>query len=117
MTTNVMEAHTPPINPLSILVIMFLNSSQPSSSTEHPARYTLLGLEQTAESCHLPDFKFPNRCVLVLGREKEGLPPEVRDHHTKAAGVAALVLCRGWDNELHILAWAMKMMPAGKGGG
>ena len=37
----------------------------------------LLGLEQTAESCGLQNFPFPDRCVLVLGREKEGMPPEV----------------------------------------
>ncbi|GAX81015.1 hypothetical protein CEUSTIGMA_g8450.t1 [Chlamydomonas eustigma] len=39
--------------------------------------YCLLGLEQTAESIRLPDYPFPSQCVLVLGREKEGLPPEV----------------------------------------
>ncbi len=40
--------------------------------------YTLVGLEQTAESVRLPDYRWPQRAVLVLGREKEGLPPEVR---------------------------------------
>lgn len=40
--------------------------------------YSLVGLEQTAESVCLPDYEWPERCVLVLGREKEGLPPEVR---------------------------------------
>ena len=44
----------------------------------YACRYALLGLEQTAESCRLPDYPFPAKCVLVLGREKEGLPPEVR---------------------------------------
>ncbi len=49
--------------------------------TPHPcphAGYTLLGLEQTSESTQLPAFSFPEKCVLVLGREKEGMPPEVR---------------------------------------
>jgi len=37
----------------------------------------LVGLEQTAESTSLPQFKFSAKTVLVLGREKEGIPPEV----------------------------------------
>ncbi len=41
-------------------------------------RYTLVGLEQTAESVRLPDYRWPSKVVLVLGREKEGIPPEVR---------------------------------------
>ena len=41
------------------------------------AGYALVGLEQTADSAPLPDFSFPRRCCLVLGREKEGLPPEL----------------------------------------
>ncbi len=40
-------------------------------------RYTLLGLEQTSESIPLPSYAFPARAVLVLGREKEGLPAEL----------------------------------------
>ncbi|KXZ44095.1 hypothetical protein GPECTOR_74g709 [Gonium pectorale] len=39
--------------------------------------YTLVGLEQTAESVRLPDYRWPSKVVLVLGREKEGIPPEV----------------------------------------
>lgn len=39
--------------------------------------YTLVGLEQTAESVALPDYRWPARAVLVLGREKEGMPQEV----------------------------------------
>lgn len=26
---------------------------------------------------HPQDFSFPRRCVLVLGREKEGIPPDI----------------------------------------
>lgn len=40
-------------------------------------RYSLVGLEQTAESTQLPSFTFPSKTVLVLGREKEGVPPEI----------------------------------------
>jgi tRNA G18 (ribose-2'-O)-methylase SpoU len=42
-------------------------------------RYSLVGLEQTAESTQLPNFTFPSKTVLVLGREKEGVPPEIID--------------------------------------
>jgi tRNA G18 (ribose-2'-O)-methylase SpoU len=36
-----------------------------------------VGLEQTAESTQLPDYRFPAKTVLLLGREKEGIPPEL----------------------------------------
>jgi tRNA G18 (ribose-2'-O)-methylase SpoU len=36
-----------------------------------------VGLEQTAESTQLSAYTFPAKTVLVLGREKEGVPPEV----------------------------------------
>ena len=39
--------------------------------------YTLVGLEQTAGSTCLPSYKFPSKTVLVLGKEKEGIPPEI----------------------------------------
>eukprot|EP00887_Chlorella_sp_A99_P000598 scaffold17.g598.t1 len=39
--------------------------------------YTLVGLEQTAESESLPSYRFPAKTVLLLGREKEGIPAEL----------------------------------------
>ena len=30
-------------------------------------------------SVKLPDYKFPSQTVLVLGAEKEGIPPEILD--------------------------------------
>jgi tRNA guanosine-2'-O-methyltransferase len=45
--------------------------------------YQIVGIEQTANSKMLHDFKFPTRCVLLLGKEKEGIPQEyysVLDH-------------------------------------
>lgn len=36
--------------------------------------YKLLGLEQTAKSQRLEQFKFPEKCVLLLGEEKKGIP-------------------------------------------
>jgi tRNA G18 (ribose-2'-O)-methylase SpoU len=39
--------------------------------------YTIVGLEQTDSSISLEKFEFRSRCVLVLGKEREGLPVEV----------------------------------------
>ncbi|XP_046663534.1 LOW QUALITY PROTEIN: probable methyltransferase TARBP1 [Homalodisca vitripennis] len=36
--------------------------------------YTLVGAEQTASSVSLESFKFPRKCLLLLGNEKEGVP-------------------------------------------
>ena len=38
--------------------------------------YKILGLEQTANSKMLHEFDFPSRCILLLGKEKEGIPQE-----------------------------------------
>ncbi|KAJ8444319.1 hypothetical protein Cgig2_019877 [Carnegiea gigantea] len=39
--------------------------------------FSILGLEQTANSIPLDKYSFPQRTVLVLGREKEGIPAEI----------------------------------------
>ncbi|KAL8088926.1 hypothetical protein AgCh_038625 [Apium graveolens] len=39
--------------------------------------FSILGLEQTANSMPLDKFVFPKKSVLVLGREKEGIPVEL----------------------------------------
>ena len=39
--------------------------------------YSLLGLEQTAEAVQLPGFDFPRKTVLLLGREREGIPADL----------------------------------------
>lgn len=36
--------------------------------------FFLIGLEQTANSFSIDEFTFPKKVVLVLGREKEGIP-------------------------------------------
>jgi tRNA guanosine-2'-O-methyltransferase len=38
--------------------------------------YKILGLEQTANSKMLNEYKFPKKCVMLLGKEKEGIPQE-----------------------------------------
>nr|CAB3266814.1 probable methyltransferase TARBP1 [Phallusia mammillata] len=37
--------------------------------------YTLIGTEQTEQSKCLSKYKFPKKCVVLLGNEKEGIPP------------------------------------------
>ncbi|KAK8520784.1 hypothetical protein V6N13_076919 [Hibiscus sabdariffa] len=39
--------------------------------------YSILGLEQTANSVPLDQFIYPKKTVLVLGREKEGIPVDI----------------------------------------
>lgn len=39
--------------------------------------YALIGLEQTSESTSLQDLEFPLRSVLILGKEKEGIPADL----------------------------------------
>lgn len=39
--------------------------------------FSVLALEQTADSTLLPDFKPPNKLALLLGREVEGIAPDV----------------------------------------
>ncbi|XP_006650942.1 uncharacterized protein LOC102703022 isoform X1 [Oryza brachyantha] len=39
--------------------------------------YSVIGLEQTANSKPLDQFSFPSKTVLVLGREKEGIPVDI----------------------------------------
>lgn len=39
--------------------------------------YTIVGIEQTDSSKVLGEYQFPQRTVLVLGSEKEGIPAEV----------------------------------------
>ena len=36
--------------------------------------YKILGLEQTANSRMLNEYQFPSKCVMLLGKEKEGIP-------------------------------------------
>ncbi|XP_022155534.1 uncharacterized protein LOC111022655 isoform X3 [Momordica charantia] len=39
--------------------------------------FSILGLEQTANSVPLDQYTFPKKTVLVLGREKEGIPVDI----------------------------------------
>ena len=39
--------------------------------------FTIVAVEQTAESVLLNNFTFPRKCVFLLGKEKEGVPVEL----------------------------------------
>jgi tRNA G18 (ribose-2'-O)-methylase SpoU len=39
--------------------------------------YTIIALEQSANSVSMQDYKFPDKCVLVLGREVQGVPSDI----------------------------------------
>ncbi|KAJ3252623.1 Tar (HIV-1) RNA binding protein 1 [Boothiomyces macroporosus] len=39
--------------------------------------YSLIGVEQATHSVSLEQFKFPKKSVLVLGKEREGIPPNL----------------------------------------
>jgi len=39
--------------------------------------YRIVAVEQAAESVQLQDYRFPAKTVLLLGREKEGVPVEL----------------------------------------
>ena len=41
--------------------------------------YVLVGVEQTAQSVTLDEYKFNSKTVLILGNEKEGIPIDVLD--------------------------------------
>lgn len=39
--------------------------------------YAILGLEQTSEAVPLPDYKFEKKTIMLLGGEREGIPPDL----------------------------------------
>ncbi|EDW67890.1 uncharacterized protein [Drosophila virilis] len=39
--------------------------------------YKIVGAEQTAHSVSFADFKFPEKCILLLGHEKHGIPVDL----------------------------------------
>ncbi|KAI8988894.1 hypothetical protein BDB01DRAFT_719270 [Pilobolus umbonatus] len=39
--------------------------------------YTLCGLEQTTTSAKLGEYEFPEKCILLLGKERQGVPADL----------------------------------------
>jgi tRNA G18 (ribose-2'-O)-methylase SpoU len=63
---------------------MRLNAVEPQDLSKYLTNmkakgYKLIGIEQTTKSISLLDYKFPKKCVLVLGREKDGIPIDLID--------------------------------------
>lgn len=56
--------------------------------------FALIGVEQTAESVLLPDFAFPQNTVLLLGREREGIPMQILQLLDHAVEIPQLGLIR-----------------------
>jgi tRNA G18 (ribose-2'-O)-methylase SpoU len=50
---------------------------EPVISALRTEGYTIYGLEQTADATPLPDFIAPDKLVLIVGREVEGIEPEI----------------------------------------
>ena len=46
--------------------------------------YTIVALEQTTDSVNLSEYKFARKCAVLLGHERQGVPPELlaRAHRT-----------------------------------
>ncbi|XP_070788656.1 probable methyltransferase TARBP1 [Pituophis catenifer annectens] len=42
--------------------------------------YSIIGVEQTAKSCNLMEYFFPEKSLLLLGNEHEGIPANVIQH-------------------------------------
>uniref|UniRef100_A0A8C5KY37 tRNA (guanosine(18)-2'-O)-methyltransferase TARBP1 n=1 Tax=Jaculus jaculus TaxID=51337 RepID=A0A8C5KY37_JACJA len=42
--------------------------------------YTVIGVEQTAQSSDLAQFRFPEKSLLLLGNEREGIPANLIQH-------------------------------------
>ncbi|KAF8072749.1 TARBP1 [Scenedesmus sp. PABB004] len=83
--------------------------------------YALVGLEQTAESRVLPHYAFPRRTVLVLGREKEGIPPEVIAMLDATVEIPQLGVVRSLNvhvaGALAMYEYARQRLPPAPGGG
>lgn len=45
--------------------------------TKKEEGYTLCGLEQTTTSATLGEYEFPEKCVLLLGKERQGVPADL----------------------------------------
>ena len=53
--------------------------------------YTIIALEQSADSVMLQSFTFPERVIVLLGREKEGVPLSLL--HLVGLCVALVLFC------------------------
>jgi len=67
--------------------------------------YTIVGVEQTAQSVSLENFVFPEKSVLVLGRERDGIPVQLMDEIDVCVEIPQLGLIRSLN--VHVSASIM----------
>ena len=59
--------------------------------------YTIVGLEQTSSSISIEDYEFPEKTVLLLGKEKEGIPVEFLQLVDQCVEIPQLGIIRSLD--------------------
>ncbi|KAL5259975.1 hypothetical protein ACHWQZ_G010182 [Mnemiopsis leidyi] len=67
--------------------------------------YTIVGVEQASDSVSLDKFQFPRKSVLVLGREKDGIPVELLSQLDVCVEIPQLGLIRSLN--VHVSASIM----------
>jgi tRNA G18 (ribose-2'-O)-methylase SpoU len=67
--------------------------------------YTIVGVEQASDSVSLDKFQFPRMSVLVLGRERDGIPVELLSHLDVCVEIPQLGLIRSLN--VHVSASIM----------
>ena len=67
--------------------------------------YTIVGVEQASDSVSLDKFEFPRKSVLVLGREKDGIPVELLSQLDVCVEIPQLGLIRSLN--VHVSASIM----------
>lgn len=60
-------------------IVPFEYQEEPNIKELKALGYRIVGLEQAPTSIHLPNYKAPNKIVLILGEEVHGIPPELLD--------------------------------------
>lgn len=67
--------------------------------------YTIVGVEQASDSVSLEKFQFPRKTVLVLGRERDGIPVELLSYLDVCVEIPQLGLIRSLN--VHVSASIM----------
>ena len=60
-------------------IVSFVQQDIPNFEALRQAGYTIVGLEQDTRAVPLPDFTPPQKIVLLLGEEVEGISPYLRN--------------------------------------
>lgn len=61
-------------------IVPFEHQDTPDLDALKAAGYRIVGLEQDTRSVMLPDYRAPEKAVLLLGEEVEGITDELRSH-------------------------------------